>query len=87
MQPHLEKVGLDWASFQVLRKANASLSKKAGVDPKVAADQRGYGIGANLEIYPTSDLAQKRATMNRLRNRSLSAARNRTSNREPGLTE
>jgi len=29
MQPKLEKVGLDWATFQVLRKTNASLSKKA----------------------------------------------------------
>jgi hypothetical protein len=41
MQPKLEKIGLDWATFQVLRKTNASLSKKYGVDPKVAADQRG----------------------------------------------
>ncbi|SRR5258708_34978589 len=43
MQPKLEKVGLEWATFQVLRKTNASLSKKAGVDPKVASDQRGHG--------------------------------------------
>src|SRR5436190_8693760 len=27
-------------AFQVLRKTNASLSKKASVDPKVASDQR-----------------------------------------------
>jgi len=35
MCPKLEPVGLEWATFQVLRKTNASLSKKAGVDPKV----------------------------------------------------
>lgn len=40
MWPKLDDVGLGWATFQVLRKTNASLSKKAGVDPKVAADQR-----------------------------------------------
>ncbi|HLJ12950.1 MAG TPA: hypothetical protein VKV15_00520 [Bryobacteraceae bacterium] len=44
MQPPLEKIGLDWATFQVLRKTNASLSKTAGVDPKVASDQRGHGL-------------------------------------------
>ena len=28
MQPKLEKIGLEWATFQVLRKTNASLSKE-----------------------------------------------------------
>ena len=66
MRPRLEKVGLEWAAFQVLRKTNASLSKKAGVDPKVASDQRGHGIGVSLEVYTTSDLEQKRAAINKL---------------------
>ena len=66
MQPKLEKVGLEWAAFQVLRKTNASLSKKAGVDPKVASDQRGHGIGVSLDVYTTSDLEQKRAAINKL---------------------
>ncbi len=66
MQPKLEKVGLEWATFQVLRKANASLSKKAGVDPKVASDQRGHGLGVSLEVYTSSDLEQKRAAVNKL---------------------
>jgi len=61
MQPKLEKVGLEWATFQVLRKTNASLSKKAGVDPKVASDQRGHGLGVSLEVYTSSDLNQKRS--------------------------
>jgi len=51
MKPKLEKVGLGWATFQVLRKTNASLSKKYGVDPKVASDQRGHGIGVSMEVY------------------------------------
>ena len=66
MLPKLEKAGLEWATFQVLRKTNASLSKKAGVDPKVASDQRGHGIGVSLEVYTTSDLEQKRAAVNKL---------------------
>ncbi|HXK07812.1 MAG TPA: hypothetical protein VMS37_35790 [Verrucomicrobiae bacterium] len=49
MYPKLANAGLAWATFQVLRKTNASLSKKAGVDPKVASDQRGHGLGVSME--------------------------------------
>src|SRR5262249_17598372 len=66
MRPKLEAVGLEWATFQVLRKTNASLSKKAGVDPKVASDQRGHGLGVSLEVYTSSDLEQKRAALRKL---------------------
>ena len=66
MLPKLEKIGLEWATFQVLRKTNASLSKKAGVDPKVASDQRGHGLGVSMEVYTSSDLEQKRAALKKL---------------------
>jgi integrase len=66
MQPRLDQAGLGWATFQVLRKTNASLSKKYGVDPKVAADQRGHGIGVSMDVYTSSDLEQKRAAVNKL---------------------
>jgi len=66
MQPKLEKIGLDWATFQVLRKTNASLSNKYGVDPKVASDQRGHGIGVSMDVYTSSDIYQKRAAVNKL---------------------
>lgn len=66
MFPKLEKVGLGWATFQVLRRTNASLSRKANVDDKVAADQRGHGLGVSLEVYSLSDLEQKIEAVNRL---------------------
>jgi len=66
MKPRLEKVGLGWATFQILRKTNATLSKKAGVDPKVAADQRGHGVGVSLEVYTSSDMPQKREAVRKL---------------------
>ena len=66
MQPKLKKIGLGWATFQVLRKTNASLSSKYGVDPKVASDQRGHGIGVSMDVYTSSDLEQKRAAVNKL---------------------
>jgi len=66
MRPRLEDIDMEWATFQVLRKTNASLSKKAGVDPKVASDQRGHGLGVSLEFYTSSDLEQKRAALRAL---------------------
>lgn len=66
MRPALEAIGMEWATFQVLRKTNVSLSKKAGVDPKVASDQRGHGLGVSLEVYTSSDLEQKRAALRAL---------------------
>jgi len=59
MRPKLRPVGLEWATFQVLRRTNASLGRKAFIDDKVAADQRGHGLGVSLEVYSISDLQQK----------------------------
>ena len=59
MLPKLKTVGLEWATFQVLRRSNASLSRKASIDDKVAADQRGHGLSVSLEVYSVSDLQQK----------------------------
>jgi integrase len=66
MKRKLEQVGFGWATFQVLRKTNASLSKKYGVDPKVASDQRGHGMGVSMEVYTSSDLEQKREAVSKL---------------------
>lgn len=64
--PKLKEVGLDWATFQVLRRTNARLSRKALIDDKVAADQRGHGLGVSLEVYSLSDLEQKIEAVKRL---------------------
>jgi integrase len=76
----LKSLGLDRATFQVLRKTNATLSKKAGVDVKVSADQRGHGMGVSMEVYTMSDRQQKREAVQKLessvirkRERKLSA--------------
>jgi hypothetical protein len=66
MLPKLDEIGLGWATFQVLCKTNASLSKKAGVDPKVASDQRGHGIGVSMDVYTSSNMEQKREAVNKL---------------------
>ncbi len=66
MRPKLEIIGLEWATFQVLRRTNASLSRKAKIDDKVSADQRGHGLGVSMEVYSLSDLEQKSEAVKRL---------------------
>jgi len=51
--------GMKRLTFQVMRRTNGSLSHKRGIDPKVAADQRGHGIGVSLDVYTRADLVQK----------------------------
>jgi integrase len=65
-RPRLTRIGLDWVNFQVLRRTNASLSRKANIDDKVSADQRGHGLGVSLGVYAISDLEQKIEAVGRL---------------------
>jgi len=66
VRPRFRAVGLEWVNFQVLRRTNASLSRKANVDDKVSADQRGHGLGVSLSVYAISDLAQKADAVKKL---------------------
>jgi integrase len=59
MKPKLKPIGLDWANFQALRRTHASLGHEAGIDPKVAADQRGHGIGVALDVYTKAALTKR----------------------------
>jgi integrase len=66
IQPMLAKIGLEWVTFQVMRRTNGSQAHKRGIDPKVAADQRGHGIGVAMAEYIQSDLEQKLQAMKTL---------------------
>jgi hypothetical protein len=57
---------LDWLNFQVMRRTHASLSRKAGIDPKLVADQLGHGVGVSLDVYTISDLGQRLESVNLL---------------------
>lgn len=65
-KPALKKLNLEWASWQALRKTNATLMHKYGSDPKAGADQRGHGLGVSLAVYTESGLAQKRTAVEQL---------------------
>jgi integrase len=66
MEPRLEKIILDWATFQVMRRTHASLSRQAGIDPKLVADQLGHGLGVNLDVYTIAGLDQRLKAVNTL---------------------
>ena len=53
-------------NFQALRWTPASLGHKEGVDPKVAADQRGHADGAAIDTYTESDLESRREAVTKL---------------------
>ena len=53
-------IQLDWATFQIMRRTHASLSRQAGVDPKLVADQLGHGLGVNLDVYTVAAFDQRR---------------------------
>ena len=73
IRPRLSQIGLGWVNFQVLRRTNASLSRKANVDDKVSADQRGHGLGVSLGIYAISDLDQKIEAVTKLESAVIGA--------------
>src|SRR5580704_9593744 len=66
IQKKLEEIGLGWVNFQVLRRTQASLGHNEGVDPKVAADQRGHAIGVAIDTYTESDLESRREAVTKL---------------------
>src|SRR5213594_2466149 len=57
--PRLKTVQLEWATFQIMRRTHASLSRQAGIDPKLVADQLGHGLGVNLDVYTVAALHKR----------------------------
>ena len=73
MKPLLDPIGLGWGNFQVLRRTHASLGHDAGIDPKVAADQRGHGIGVAIDVYTKAALSRRAEAAEQLENAVLTA--------------
>jgi integrase len=73
MKPRLETGGLQWVTFQVLRRIHASLGHDAKIDPKVAADQRGHGIGVAIDVYTKAALSRRAEAAEQLENAVLTA--------------
>lgn len=73
MEPRVKTIGLQWATFQVLRRTHASLGRDAGIDPRVAADQRGHGIGVAIDVYTKVALSRRAEAVEQLEKAVLTA--------------
>jgi integrase len=60
IRPRLQPLGLEWATFQIMRRTHASFAREVGLDPKLVADQLGHGLGVNLDIYTVVALEKRR---------------------------
>jgi len=66
MFPKLDKVGLGWANFLVMRRTHATLMKALGVDGKLVADQLGHSLDVNQNVYTQSPVESRLVAVNQL---------------------
>ena len=66
MYPKLKAVGLEWATFQVMRRTFATLSKAAGVDAHTRSAQMGNTVDVNENEYAVASFEQKLAAVRKL---------------------
>jgi hypothetical protein len=66
MLPQLKKVGLEWATFQVMRRTFATLSKQAGVDAHTRSAQMGNTVDVNENEYAVSSFEDRLAAVRKL---------------------
>jgi hypothetical protein len=59
-----------------MRRTHASLSRQAGVDPKLVADQLEHGLGVNIDVYTVAGLDQRLVAVNLLEQSLVSTAIN-----------
>ena len=66
VHPKLKPVGLEWATFQVMRRTFATLSKAAGVDAHTRSAQMGNTVDVNENEYAVASFEQKLAGVRKL---------------------
>ena len=66
MLPNLQKAGLAWANFQVMRRTHATLMKAMGADGKLVADQLGHTLDTNQNVYTQSAVETRLVLVNQL---------------------
>ena len=65
-QAKLSEVGLEWVSFQVMRRTHSTLMNELKVDPKLVADQLGHTLDVNQNVYTVPNLARRQEAVNML---------------------
>jgi integrase len=68
IKPKLKAVGLEWCTFQVMRRTHSNLMKALKADPKLVADQLGHTLDVNQNIYTQSPVELRLPLVNELEN-------------------
>jgi len=62
----LKKAGLEWATFQVMRRTFATRSKQVGIDPHTRCAQMGNTVDVSENEYAVSQLEDKLAAVRKM---------------------
>jgi integrase len=66
MLPKLRKANLEWATFQVMRRTFATLSKQVGIDPHTRCAQMGNTVDVSENEYAVSQFEDKLAAVRKM---------------------
>jgi integrase len=66
MLPKLKAIGMEWATFQVMRRSFATKAKEAGVDAHTRSAQMGNTVDVNENEYAVSDFPTRLAAIRML---------------------
>lgn len=66
MLPEFKKIGLQWATFQVMRRTFATISKRAGVDAHTRSAQMGNTVDVNENEYAVSSFEERLAAVRKV---------------------
>ena len=66
MLPRLRPLNLEWATFQVMHRTFATVSKQAGVDAHTRSAQMGDTVDVNENEYSVASFEQKLAAVRKL---------------------
>jgi integrase len=66
MLPKLRKANLEWATFQVMRRTFATLSKQVGIDPHTRCAQMGNTVDVSENEYAVIQLEDKLAAVRKM---------------------
>jgi hypothetical protein len=64
--PKLKPVGLEWATFRVMRRSFASLAKQAGIDAHTRSAHMGNSVDVNENEYAVSSFEARLAAVRKL---------------------
>ena len=64
--PKLKPIGLEWATFQVMRRSFASLAKQAGIDAHTRSAHMGNSVDVNENEYAVSSFEVRLAAVRKL---------------------